>query len=105
MAYNGSRIGDVANFEKQMFNLKINFNMNTNVQVSNSAQIAQNCLLPEVPLSDTELVSKCSQWISKLCESGGKAWTLRVPVDFTHDPDVLFSELIKRFEASRKRVG
>ncbi|MCK9255823.1 MAG: hypothetical protein M0P36_08565 [Bacteroidales bacterium] len=54
----------------------------------------------EVPLSDTELVAKCSEWISKLCESGGKAWSLRVPVDFKNDPDVLFSELIKRFEAN-----
>ena len=78
--------------------------MEDKVQVSNSAQTAQNCLLPEVPLSDTELVAKCSEWISKLCESGGKAWSLRVPIDFKHDPDVLFGELIKRFEASRKRV-
>lgn len=53
--------------------------------------------LPEVPLSDTELIAKCSDWISKLCKSGGKAWSLRVPVDFENDPDVLFSELIKRF--------
>jgi len=87
-----------------MFNLKTKFKMEDKVQVSNSAQIAQNCLLPEVPLSDTELVAKCSESISKLCESGGKAWSLRVPIDFKHDPDVLFSELIKRFEASRKRV-
>lgn len=61
--------------------------------------------LSEVSLSDTELVTKCSEWISKLCESGGKAWSLRVPVDFKQDPDVLFSELIKRFETNRKRVG
>lgn len=52
-----------------------------------------------VPLSDTELIAQCSAWISKLCESGGKAWTLRVPVDFRHDPDVLFTELIRRFKA------
>ena len=62
-------------------------------------------VLPEVPLSDSELVEKCRTWISELCRSGGRAWTLRVPVDMSRDPDILFSELIRRFEAMRKRVG
>jgi len=39
-----------------MFNLKIKFKMEDKVQVSNSAQIAQNCLLPEVRLSMEEIL-------------------------------------------------
>ena len=74
---------------------------NLNTEPSNSTKP----VLPEVPLSDSELVAKCSEWVSELCRSGGRAWTLHVPVDFTRDPDVLFSELIRRFEAMRKRVG
>jgi len=49
-------------------------------------------------LSDTELIKKCKEWISKLAQSGGSEWSLRVPVDFNHDPDVLFSELCNRLE-------
>lgn len=51
----------------------------------------------EVTLSDSELSKACEKWIDDLCKTGGRAWSLRVPVDFNHDPDVLFSELIKRF--------
>lgn len=64
-----------------------------------------NNVLAEVTLSDSELIQKCEDWITKLCHSGGKAWCLRVPVDFNNDPDMLFSALIKRYEAMRKRVG
>lgn len=49
-------------------------------------------------LSDTELIAMCNKWVDLLCKSGGKAWTLRVPADFNYDPDMIFIELIKRFE-------
>lgn len=49
-------------------------------------------------LTDHELLEKCGQWVTDLCESGGRKWTLRVPVDFNRDPDILFSELIRRFK-------
>lgn len=49
-------------------------------------------------LTDKELIEKCSEWISRLCKSGGNAWSLSVPVNETKDPDTLFTELIKRFE-------
>lgn len=48
-------------------------------------------------LSDEELVEKCQDWIHKLAESGGQAWTLSIPVDFNRDPDTLFGELANRF--------
>lgn len=50
-------------------------------------------------LSDKELIEKSNDWVSKLAESGGKAWTLRIPVDFNNDPDMLFVELGKRLES------
>jgi len=52
----------------------------------------------ECTLSDSQLIEKCENWITDLCRSGGRAWCLRVPVDFNCDPDMLFSELIKRFK-------
>jgi hypothetical protein len=33
-----------------------------------------------------------------LAETGGRAWSLKVPVDFNNDPDMLFCELAMRFE-------
>lgn len=50
-------------------------------------------------LSDKELIEKSNDWVSKLAKSGGKAWTLRIPVDFNNDPDMLFIELGKRLES------
>lgn len=50
-------------------------------------------------LSDKELIEKSNDWVSKLAKSGGNAWTLRIPVDFNNDPDMLFTELGKRLES------
>ena len=50
-------------------------------------------------LSNKELIEKSNEWVSKLAKSGGKDWTLRVPVNFNHDPDMLFIELGKRLES------
>jgi hypothetical protein len=52
----------------------------------------------KVTMDDASLISKCTLWISNLCRTGGRAWVLNVPVDFNNDPDVLFSELITRYE-------
>lgn len=49
-------------------------------------------------LNDDDLILKCEAWIDKLCKTGAKAWSLRVPVDYNNDPDMLFDELIKRFK-------
>lgn len=49
-------------------------------------------------LTDEQLAERCHDWITKLCKSGGREWVLRVPVDFDNDPDMLFSELIRRFK-------
>ena len=53
---------------------------------------------PKCTLSDDELLDKCSQWVSKLCLTGGRAWSLQVPVNFEQYPDILFSELISRYQ-------
>lgn len=54
----------------------------------------------ECTLTNKELILKSRQWIKKLCESGGHDWSLRVPVDFNNDPDILFSELRSRLESN-----
>lgn len=48
-------------------------------------------------LSDKELLEKVSAWVSSLNKTGGKSWTLNVPVDFNSDPDMLISELCSRY--------
>lgn len=49
-------------------------------------------------LSDEELITACNEWVSKLCNSGGQAWSMQVPVNFNKDPDMLFVELANRFK-------
>jgi hypothetical protein len=51
----------------------------------------------ECTLSDQELADLCSDWVSKLCASGGTAFTMTVPVRLNYDTDMVFSELIERF--------
>lgn len=50
-------------------------------------------------LTDAELRDAVQKWVSKLCETGGRAWTLSVPVNFDRDPDMLITELCKRYAA------
>jgi hypothetical protein len=49
-------------------------------------------------LSDKDLIALARDMVSGLCASGGRTWTLRVPVDFNRDHDMILSELIDRFE-------
>lgn len=49
-------------------------------------------------LSDEDLITACNEWVSKLCNSGGQAWRMQVPVSFNSDPDMLFTELADRFK-------
>lgn len=55
-------------------------------------------------LSDEELVMACNEWVSKLASTGGKAWTLQVPVNFKRDPDMLFIELGRRLLAKSQPI-
>lgn len=59
----------------------------------------------ECDLTDEALIDKCYQWISDLCKTGGRAWTLRVPVDMERDPDILFTELISRYKCALAKNG
>jgi hypothetical protein len=49
-------------------------------------------------MSNEQLIQKCEAWIKSLCETGGRSWTLRVPVEYDRDPDMLFTELMIRFK-------
>lgn len=51
--------------------------------------------LKEIP--DLELAEKAQSALSKLCSSGGKSFTMTVPPRLD-DTDMVFSELISRFE-------
>jgi len=51
-------------------------------------------------LTNTELITKVKKWVSDLCKTGGHAWVLRVPVDFSHDPDILINEVCDRLSIS-----
>jgi len=44
-----------------------------------------------------ELIAKARAWNTKLCETGGRAWSLRVPVS-EDDPDMIFGEVCRRLE-------
>jgi len=50
----------------------------------------------ECTLNNSELLKAVNDWVSSLCETGGRSWSLRVPVDFNRDPDILISEMGKR---------
>jgi len=50
-------------------------------------------------LSNEDLIIKAKEWIDKLLKSGGKDWSLRVPVNLNHDPDVIFIELCNRLQS------
>lgn len=51
----------------------------------------------ECTLSDLELADKCDDAISKMCKTGGRSFTMSVPVNFDSDTDMILTELIKRF--------
>lgn len=51
--------------------------------------------LAEIP--DKELLVICKTELSNMCRSGGKSFTMRVPVT-EKDTDMLLSELFRRFD-------
>jgi hypothetical protein len=59
----------------------------------NETQFKQK--LNDIP--DLELAEMCQSALSKLCSSGGRSFTMTVPPMLT-DTDMIFSELINRFE-------
>lgn len=53
-------------------------------------------------LSDDELIKKGKEWIGKLCNSGGRDWMLHIPARPNEDPDLIFSELVTRFQKTKQ---
>lgn len=60
--------------------------------------------IEECTLSNEDLRSNVTDWVDKLCKSGGKSWSLRVPVDFNHDPDMTILALVDRFAELEKKL-
>lgn len=52
----------------------------------------------ECALTDNELIEVCVEWVNKLAESGGRKWSLQVPVNFNRDLDMIFLELVRRYQ-------
>lgn len=48
-------------------------------------------------MSDEVLIKLCELEISKMCKTGGKSFTMTVPVRIA-DTDMLLSELVSRFK-------
>ena len=59
----------------------------------------------ECILNDEQLINKSFELVKKLCDTGGKSWTLRVPVDFNSDPDMVFVELGNRLKQKNERIA
>lgn len=57
------------------------------------------------PLEDNELCEKVEEWVTKLCSTGGRAWSLQIPVNFKEDPDILISELSMRFKEALTKIS
>jgi len=55
-------------------------------------------------LSNSEIVQRANELVNKLAKTGGKSWSLQVPVNFNRDPDMLFIELGKRLLETETRL-
>lgn len=58
----------------------------------------------QTTLTDKELINLCDEWVSKMCKTGGKAFTMSVPVRLNYDTDVVLSALINRFSLANKTI-
>jgi hypothetical protein len=68
------------------------------VATDNTMSNEKETITRKCTLTDDELINKLHWWVKKLAETGGEAWTLRVPVDFNNDPDVLICEIVDRYK-------
>lgn len=55
-------------------------------------------------MSDQELIEECYKALIALCSTGGGAFKMTVPVN-VYDTDMLFSQLMKRFEQKLNHDG
>lgn len=49
-------------------------------------------------MSTEKLIEAVYAWVKKLADTGGKAWSLQVPVNLEKDPDVLICEATMRLK-------
>lgn len=64
----------------------------------------KNVNIYECKLTDVELAEKIDSINSKLCDTGGRSWSLSVPPDYNKDPDILITELIRRFYNKMEQI-
>lgn len=58
----------------------------------------------QAAIPDEALIEQARALISKLCSTGGRSWSLRVPPDPERDPDMVFSELARRVEQYKQQA-
>ena len=56
-------------------------------------------------LSDSELIEKVNNEVSKMCKTGGKSFTMRIPAKVNEDTDLLISEMATRFKELSVKVN
>lgn len=54
-------------------------------------------------MSDSELIELCTKQVQELAKTGGTSHKMSIPPKVT-DTDMLFSELIKRFEHLTSKI-
>ena len=60
--------------------------------------------LRKCTLSNKDLIAQVRAWVTKLNETGGRAWVLRIPIDYNHDPDTAVIELCQRYARLIERL-
>ena len=67
---------------------------------------AQEKLTRLEALNDEDLLERAWAELSALCGSEGrpKKWTMTIPVDADRDSDILFGEVLKRYEALKREL-
>lgn len=58
----------------------------------------------QAEMDDSKLIELVEKGISKMCKTGGKSFTMTVPVHIT-DTDCLLSELVRRFKKNNDLVA
>lgn len=60
---------------------------------------------PRTRISDEKLIQKCDEAIKILLKTGGKGFKATIPADKENDHDLLFAELVRRFDLLKKSIG
>ena len=72
---------------------------------NNPQEVPQVKSVDECRLNDADLIEKSNNLVSELAKTGGRSWSLSVPVNFNRDPDMIFSRLGMRLKDRNARIA